>query len=173
MSGFSPYKERILKFLNAELAESEFKLSELDKKGEKDNNILAYSTMLKNIIKYINKNTRTGIFVGLEYDGVDKDRFELADRATRLLGSKEWTKYWIFFLNGKTMKYDLKPTPECSEIYNKKRYQKIENEESEKCSYLYHKLKVLVEDFNLERFPKVKEKDEEKDSKASVFQVIF
>lgn len=89
MSGFSPYKERILKFLNAELAESEFKLSELDKQGQQDKYISAYSTMLKNIIKYIDKNTRTGIFVGLEYDGVDKDRFELAERATRLLDSKE------------------------------------------------------------------------------------
>lgn len=161
MSGFSPYKERILKFLNAELAESEFKLSELDKQGQQDKYISAYSTMLKNIIKYIDKNTRTGIFVGLEYDGVDKDRFELAERATRLLDSKEWTKYWIFFLNGRTMKYDLKPTPDCATIYNKKRYQNIVNEETEKSSYLYHKLKVLVEDFNLERFPKEEEKKPE------------
>ncbi|MDZ7551686.1 hypothetical protein RGC63_08405, partial [Helicobacter pylori] len=107
---------RILKFLNAEIAESEFKLSELDKQGRKDKYIEAYLSMVKNIVKYIDKNTKTGIFVGLEYSIVDKHLFELADRANTLLESREWTKYLKFFLNGRTGKYDIKPTPEGSAV---------------------------------------------------------
>lgn len=173
MNNFQPLKQRLLKFLNAEIAECEFNLEMLSKEGKKDKYIEAYLSMLKNIIKYIEKNTQTGIFIGLEYSIVDKDLFELADRANALLESREWTKYLKFFMNGRTGKYDIKPTPEGVAIWNKKRFQKIEDEETQKCTRLYHKLKVLVEDFNLERFPKEKEENPENEPKLASWETSY
>lgn len=166
---FSSYRDRLTKWLNKEI--KKFEPATIKEESEEhfgkpvyieDKDVEQYLNLLNKILKYVIDNTREGKYEPLGYNNINRDLDTLKNQANILLQTKDWEKYIIIFFNGKSKEYCIMTTKYGSEIWRQKNPETGQRSpEGEKASEYWHKLKILIYEFNKTHIRKPNQKVEE------------
>ena len=178
---FISYRDRLTKWLKKEI--KKFENSTIKEETEEhfgkpvyleDKDVEQYLNLLNKILKYVDDNTRNGKYEPLGYNNINRDLDTLKNQANILLETEDWAKYITIFFNGKTKEYCIMTTKYGTEIWRQKDPETGQRSpEGERASEYWHKLKILVYEFNKTHVRKTNIKVEEKEEKIKVFDNFF